>query len=75
MLPALRRFLSGASQAPGSKARGRSTGTAASSASGNRGSRAAEAASFEDEVLFIIFSSNLAGIVFARSIHYQFYSW
>ena len=28
-----------------------------------------------DDIALIIFSSNFVGIVFARSLHYQFYSW
>ncbi|KAL4856028.1 Dol-P-Man:Man(5)GlcNAc(2)-PP-Dol alpha-1 [Chlorella vulgaris] len=31
--------------------------------------------SFEDGVLFVVFSSNLAGLVASRTIHYQFYCW
>jgi hypothetical protein len=31
--------------------------------------------SFEDCVLFVVFSSNLAGLVASRTIHYQFYCW
>lgn len=31
--------------------------------------------SFEASTLFLVFSSNIAGIVCARTIHYQFYSW
>lgn len=67
MLPALRRFLSGGPQAPAGSARGGGRGTAAPGKGGRP--------SFEDEVLFTVFSSNLVGIVCARSIHYQFYSW
>ncbi|ETW85991.1 glycosyltransferase family 58 protein [Heterobasidion irregulare TC 32-1] len=28
-----------------------------------------------DDVVTIVFSANLIGIIFARSLHYQFYSW
>lgn len=29
----------------------------------------------KDFMLFVVFTSNLCGIVSARSLHYQFYSW
>ena len=29
----------------------------------------------DDDVLYILFTSNLVGIVFARSLHFQFYAW
>ena len=75
VVPALRRFLSGGPQAPANEAQAH-RGRAGSAAAGRGSARGKGAApGFEDEVLFAVFSSNLAGIVCARSIHYQFYSW
>ncbi|KAL4441801.1 hypothetical protein ABPG77_003717 [Micractinium sp. CCAP 211/92] len=61
MLPALRRLLARAG-------RTRPAGSKATAAAGGRDS-------FEESVLFMVFSSNIAGIICARTIHYQFFSW
>ena len=68
MVPALGRFLFGAypSAVPAAAA-----GGGGGKAIGSRADRA----SFEDSVLFAVFSSNAIGILCARSMHYQFYSW
>lgn len=64
MLPALRRLL----------ARAGGTRLASSKASA-RVAPAGGRDSFEESVLFMVFSSNIAGIICARTIHYQFFSW
>ena len=71
MLPALRRFLWGGPQAAPAAAGGRAAPGRGRATGGKGGS----APGFEVETLFLVFSANLAGIVCARSIHYQFYSW
>lgn len=76
MLPALRRFLfsspsSSAAAAAGRKKAGSGGGDTGSDASAS----ASDSTTFEDSVLFIVFSSNLVGLLCARTIHYQFYSW
>ena len=80
VLPALRRFLfsspSSAAAAAGSKkTAGGDTDIDASASMEAKASASSGSASFEDSVLFIVFSSNLIGILCARTIHYQFYSW
>lgn len=65
MLPALRRLLARGGD------RARPGGSKAAAAAAPAGG----ADSFEESVLFLVFSSNIAGIVCARTIHYQFYSW
>ncbi|KAI8320506.1 ALG3-domain-containing protein, partial [Martensiomyces pterosporus] len=37
--------------------------------------RAAKNSVHADEILTVLFTSNLVGVVCARSLHYQFYSW
>jgi hypothetical protein len=82
VLPALRRFLfsfpaSSAAAAVGRKksaSKDGDTGIDVSTGSDARVSTSG-GASFEDSVLFIVFSSNLIGLLCARTIHYQFYSW
>ncbi|PSC73067.1 Dol-P-Man:Man(5) c(2)-PP-Dol alpha-1,3-mannosyltransferase [Micractinium conductrix] len=72
--PALRRLLAGGPPPPApdtSRARRGRAGGAADARKG--GTRSDER--FADAVLFIVFSSNFAGIAASRTIHYQFYSW
>ncbi|KAL4434015.1 hypothetical protein ABPG75_000456 [Micractinium tetrahymenae] len=74
MLPALRRLLAraGGTQPGGSGTRG---GKAAAAAAAGATASSGGPDSFEESVLFLVFSPNIAGIVCARTIHYQFYSW
>lgn len=70
VLPALHRLFTRAST-PAAPQRKGGRKSSAGSGSGS-GSTDAE---FQDTVLFLVFSSNFVGIMFARTIHYQFYCW
>lgn len=76
MLLALRRFLGPApAAAPAVSAPPAATEGRGSRRGGGGGGGGGGAGSFEDAVLFLVFSSNFAGIFASRTIHYQFYSW
>lgn len=71
LLPTLRAFFARTEDSTGTSG----TGTAPSKQAGSRKGSRGGAGGFEDSVLFLVFSSNIAGIVASRTIHYQFYSW
>lgn len=51
------------------------TGAAAGKAAGRESQRAAESSMTTAEAVWIVWTGNFIGIVCARTLHYQFYSW